>query len=245
MSFGERAALEGVLGQLRPRLSVEIGTYDGGSLGPIAARSGHVHTIDLDDLVPDRERFANVTFHVGDSREVLPGLLADLQERGRPVDFAIVDGDHSAEGVAADLTALLRSSAVAETVILMHDTMNPGVRAGIEQARVEDHERVIYFEPDFVAGYEFRGGHFDGQVWGGLGLIVSGPERPSGYQASTRQTRYVEAFDGRAQTARLAAEVEALRGRLARELEARRSLEASVSWRVTAPLRSAKRRLGR
>src|SRR5690348_6240653 len=47
MSFGERAALEGVLAQLRPRLAVEIGTAEGGSLERIAAYSEEVHSIDL------------------------------------------------------------------------------------------------------------------------------------------------------------------------------------------------------
>ena len=39
MSFGERAALEGVVAQVRPRLAVEIGTAAGGSLARIARYS--------------------------------------------------------------------------------------------------------------------------------------------------------------------------------------------------------------
>jgi Methyltransferase domain len=252
MSFGERAALHGLLAQLRPVLSLEIGTYDGGSLEPIAAHSESVHTVDLHPLVPDAERFENVTFHVGDSREVLPELLSELADAGRTIDFALVDGDHSTEGVRADLMSLLGSEAAVETVILLHDTMNPGVRAGIEQAGVEAHGHVIYFEPDFVPGYEFRGGHFGGEVWGGLGLILTGAERPAGYAMSVRQTLYVEPFTARSHAAALADEaaalreqVAALRASLVDELAARRRLEASVSWRLTAPLRAAKRRMAR
>jgi hypothetical protein len=252
MSFGERAALHGLLGQLRPRSSLEIGTYDGGSLAAIAAHSGHVHTVDLFALVPEPERFENVTFHVGDSRAIVPRLLDELAAAGRSVDFALVDGDHSTEGVRADIALLLDAPATGETVILLHDTMNPGVRAGIEAAGIEHHPRVVYFEPDFVPGYEFHGGHFGGEVWGGLGLVITGGERPAGYAGSVRQARYVEPFAARARAAALAAEVERLRGeaaalgeQLARELDARRRLEASASWRLTAPLRAAKRRAGR
>lgn len=252
MSFGERAALHGLLSQLGPRLSLEVGTYDGGSLRAIAAHSGHVHTLDLYALVPDRESFGNVTFHVGDSRDVLPRLLTDLADAGETIDFALVDGDHSTEGVRADVELLLASEAAATTVIVLHDTMNPEVRAGIEQAGIEAHPRVVYFEPDFVPGYEFRGGHFGGQVWGGLGLIVTGSQRPEGYATSVRQTRYVEAFADRARASAVASEAErlrhevgALREQLAWDLDARRRLEASVSWRLTAPLRAAKRRVRR
>ncbi|MGN6170385.1 MAG: hypothetical protein ACTHQQ_19775, partial [Solirubrobacteraceae bacterium] len=47
MDPGERAALDGLLCQLRPKLSIEIGRADGGSLRSIARYSGHVHSFDL------------------------------------------------------------------------------------------------------------------------------------------------------------------------------------------------------
>ena len=47
MSFGERAALEGVLAQLRPRLALEIGSAEGGSLARIAAYACEVHSVDV------------------------------------------------------------------------------------------------------------------------------------------------------------------------------------------------------
>jgi hypothetical protein len=45
ISFGERAALEGVLAQIRPRVAIEIGTAEGGSLRRIARYSRLVHSI--------------------------------------------------------------------------------------------------------------------------------------------------------------------------------------------------------
>jgi hypothetical protein len=50
MSFGERAALEGVLGQCEPRLAVEIDTYKGRSLRFLARHCEQVHAFDLYDL---------------------------------------------------------------------------------------------------------------------------------------------------------------------------------------------------
>lgn len=241
MSFGERAALEGLLSQRKPRLAIEIGTYEGGSLRFLATHCEHVHTLDLHDLVEDRAAFGNVTFHTGDSKSLLPELLQRLETDRQEVDFALIDGDHSAEGVRQDLANLLDSSATRSTIILLHDTMNEETRAGIERVGLSDCPKVVYHELDFVPGYEFVGGHFEGQVWGGLGLVITGDRSMHGYGESPAQTRYREPF-------RLHHDARRLRGELddaLRELELSRhwlmAIQSSLSWRMTEPLRWAKR----
>lgn len=195
MSFGERAALAGLLSQLKPRRAVEIGTYEGGSLRLISTHSRHVYTFDLDDLVLDKRRLSNVSFHQGDSKVTLPPVLARYAAGSVSVDFVLIDGDHSAEGVRGDLMNVLDSPACHRTVIVLHDTMNAGVRAGIESAGLASDPRVVYVELDFVPGYEFRGGDFDHQRWGGLGLVVTGDRATDGYGNRPLQTRYVPAFE--------------------------------------------------
>ena len=167
MSFGERAALEGLLSQLRPKLAVEVGSAQGGSLTYLSRHAHRVHAFDLQPPGPVR---ANVTVHVGDSHETVPPVLKQLAKERRRVDFALVDGDHTAEGVRADLLALLDSSACGRTVILVHDTHNPTVREGVASAALDDHPRIVYHELDWVRGYTFAHGPFTGQQWGGLGL---------------------------------------------------------------------------
>jgi hypothetical protein len=170
MSWGERFALEGLLSALRPRLAIEIGTAEGGSLTRIASHCGEVHALDIvrtEASVP-----ANVELHIGDSRKSLPALLNELAGRGRNVDFALVDGDHTAEGVRADLRNLLASPAVQRTVIVLHDTMNEETRKGIGSAHPEGFEKVRIVELDLLTGYMGRLEPFTGQLWGGLGLIV-------------------------------------------------------------------------
>jgi Methyltransferase domain len=243
MSFGERAALEGVLSQRKPRLAIEIGTYEGGSLSFLARHCEQVHTFDLDDLVEDRTRYDNVTFHIGDSKLLLPALLSELERDGREVDLALIDGDHSAEGVRGDLQNLLDSPATRSALILLHDTMNEETRRGIESVGLAAHPKVVYFELDFVPGYEFAGGHFDGQVWGGLGLVVTGERRSPGYLQSSAQGRYAEPFGLLHDSRRLRAAL----SEAVRDAEAARALlvavQSSLSWRITAPLRRAKQRL--
>ena len=77
MQQGERFALDGLLAQLRPQLAIEVGTFEGGSLRRIAAHAEHVHAFDLDPKVAELAgELDNVTFHIGDSAELLPQVLA-------------------------------------------------------------------------------------------------------------------------------------------------------------------------
>ncbi len=172
MAPGERAAIAGVLAELRPSVSIELGTAQGGSLRTIAAYSEQVHSF---DFAPEVEELpANVTLHVGDSHELLPRLLASLAAAGRNVDFALVDGDHSPEGVRRDVLDLLGSPAVTDTVIVLHDTANAQVRAGLEAAEAAAHPKVRLLDFAFVELQ--RPAAVLMEEWGGLGLIVVGPD---------------------------------------------------------------------
>jgi hypothetical protein len=249
MSFGERAALEGVVSQLRPKLAIEIGTAEGGSLARVAAHSEEVHSF---DLVPPAEKaraLGNVTFHTGDSHALLPELLTRFADEGRNVDFALVDGDHSAEGVHQDMRDLLDSPAVRQTLILAHDTVNPTVREGLDRVRYAAYPKVAYVELDFVAGYMFREPSLLHELWGGLGLVVVDSARGAYYAGDPGQTKYYEAFAllSRARAAILDEQDAGGRERrLEEELRVAResldSVQGSASWRFTAPLRALKSR---
>jgi Methyltransferase domain len=187
MSPGERAAIKGILSELAPALAIEIGTGQGGSLRRIAAASQTVHA--FDDSEPSGDLVAalrNVTFHTGDSHELLPRLLAQLAERRANVDFALVDGDHSPQGVKRDVEDLLASPAVGRTLIVLHDTANPAVREGLEAVDYSAFSKLTWVDLDWVPGFILREGHARGQAWGGLGVVVVDAARPRPDQAAVR-----------------------------------------------------------
>jgi hypothetical protein len=259
MSFGERAAIEGLLAQCRPSLSIEIGTAEGGSLDRIAAYSAEVHTIDIVPL--DAAQPQHVHVHVGDSKRVLPRLLQQFVAKGRNVDFVLVDGDHRSEGVKADVLNLLRSSAVGKTIIVLHDTMNESVRTGVEDAKLERHPKVSYLELDFLPGYMARSGPFADELWGGLGLVLVDADEEGSRSGSTYdEVRYDQyemirrmggSFSEEPGVRSAKAEAYGVRRiqALSDELHWMRGLLDEVlrsgSWRMTAPLRSIKRALRR
>ena len=180
MTPGERAALEGLLARLRPALAVEIGTAEGGSTRCLARYAGEIHSFDLTHPEGLTDELPALIAHTGDSHVLLPAFLERLAASGRSVDFALVDGDHSADGVRRDVEDLLASPAVERAVIVAHDTANEEVRDGLLAAGIHDHPGVAYADLDFVAGHLSARGPYAGQLWGGLGLIVVDREARAG-----------------------------------------------------------------
>jgi hypothetical protein len=267
MSLGERAALEGLVAQAKPQLAIEIGTAEGGSLERIAAHSAEVHAIDLTrDLLVRCP--PNAKFHEGDSKLILPEVLARFAAEGRNVDFVLVDGDHSPEGVQADLTILLESPAVGSSIILLHDAFNPDVRRGIELVPLASLPKVAGFDLDFVPGRLAKLGPFADQLLGGLALVIVDDRAASagdravelgfwslrpepvlfhdGYETLRRAPQLIDGNGATTEsvtTARLPLDAANIaRVQLERELAA---VQASASWRITAPLRRLKRGLAR
>jgi hypothetical protein len=285
MSRGERAAVEGVLSQTKPALAIEIGSMEGACLVRIAAHAAEAHSFDLKP--PTLAMPANVTLHTGDSHELLPPFLAELTARQRNVDFVIVDGDHTPEGVRQDIEDLLDSRAVAHTVMLIHDTANERVRAGIDAVHFAAWPKVAHVELDWIPGRLFAEPALRNELWYGLGLVIVDASRIASRNGEVYERRYhaaapllarardlviareqvpprmrapeVEALALRQKVAELEAELASLRAReaaLESELElakrshegAERALEnikGSASWKMTEPLRGAKRRVRR
>jgi hypothetical protein len=233
MSFGERAAIEGVLAQLRPRLSIEIGTAEGGSLRRIAAHSKRVISFDLVEPEQSVKELSNVELRTGDSHELLRLELERLAEAGEQVDFVLVDGDHSAEGARADVADLLASEVISNTVILAHDSLNQEVRQGLEEVPYSEIEKVAFVDLDFVGGYVPAESPTKGECWGGLALVIvdeSGAFGPAHAGRRPTMEPFSEliwpATEGRDDGAAVD-----YRG-LAEEME------GSLSWRITAPMRA-------
>src|SRR5262245_35505854 len=77
MTPTERFALLYLLAKFKPDLSLEVGTFRGGSLQALSLHSKHVISIDIDPQASARlaGRFNNVMYKVGDSSIILPNLI--------------------------------------------------------------------------------------------------------------------------------------------------------------------------
>jgi len=205
MQGGERAALIYLLSHFRPRVSIEIGTFHGGSLRPISFFSGKTYTLDID---PQHHRlaplFPGVEFVTGDTAGTLPPIIDAISRRGDELGFVLVDGSHETAGVRHDIDACLRYvPTTAPLVIAMHDSSNPAVRAGILAAGWQDCLHAHALDVDFVPGLLQARKDIRNQLWGGIAVGLLLPERRTG--ALDLRTSFAHTLEAsqRAVTARL------------------------------------------
>ncbi len=176
MTRSERYGFIHVLKQIKPKISIEIGTYNGGSLQVISKYSEKVYAIDNDPTIIDRlgNKFDNVEFLIGDSKTVIPKLIKDLQAKNESIEFALIDGDHSTEGIATDIKNLLVYKPIKSLHIILHDSFNPRCRKGMKTYNYNNNKYVHYVELDFISGI-FNPDDLGRQMWGGLALIILFP----------------------------------------------------------------------
>lgn len=181
MSPSEQAAFIYLLQQLRPKVAIEIGTRFGGTLQVLAKYCEKVYSLDIDPEVPARMagQYKNVEYLIGSSTQTLPALLQKLTAEKAELAFVLVDGDHSAQGVRADLNTILQFPPLVPLYIVMHDSFNPECRAGLRAAAWLECPHLQWVELDFVGGIINPSPSFRGQMWGGLalGLLLPEPAR--------------------------------------------------------------------
>jgi hypothetical protein len=185
MHHCERLLLISLLQHIKPRLSIEIGTYKCGSLQAIAEHSEKVISVDVNpDLAAQfGDRFPNVQFVAGDSKETLPGIVEQLNAEHRSPEFVLIDGDHSTDGVRMDINLILGIEPQKPMIIVMHDGFNPDCRRGMLDANWYENPHVQSVDLDFVPGL-FSPDAYDtaeaGSMWGGFACAVLTPERRQG-----------------------------------------------------------------
>lgn len=182
MTRCEKYAFNKILEHANPEIALEIGTYKGGSLQVIAKVAQKVFSLDINSKSQDalKPLFKNVEFLSGDSKTLLPTLLARLETDRAPLGFVFIDGDHSTEGVRADINAVLRFKPNRPIFVVFHDSFNPECRSGILTADWHGCPYVHYVEIDFIPGV-FHFEAFDTaparSMYGGLALALMLPEK--------------------------------------------------------------------
>lgn len=154
MMPAEKMAMVGILSQLKPDVAIEIGTAEGGSLATISNYAKKVYSLDIDTNCERKlkKRFKNVKFHSGDSAKNIPAVLAEIEKQKRDLQFVLIDGDHSREGVRRDINAILKYKPRKPMVIILHDGFNPPCRYGMLDAKWSQNRHVQSVNLDFVPG---------------------------------------------------------------------------------------------
>lgn len=178
MSKAEQSVLIQLLQHIKPKVSIEIGTYNGGSLQALSAYSEKVYAVDLMPEYRDERctAFNNVEYLIGDSKTIVPELVDKLNNSYDIVEFVLIDGDHSAQGVLDDITNILKLVPSQQILIILHDSFNPNCRTGIKSFDYNSNQFVHAVELDYVTGLYNHDG-LDREMWGGFAAIFMKPEK--------------------------------------------------------------------
>ena len=130
MQPGEQTALIALLAGLQPKVAIEVGSRYGGSMQVLHRFADRVISVDIDPTCRERlgGKYPKAEFVTGDSKATLPLLMERLTREGAELGFMLIDGDHSAAGVHADISSFLNYRPVCPLYVIMHDSFNPDVR---------------------------------------------------------------------------------------------------------------------
>lgn len=179
----ERIALTGLLSRVKPLGALEVGVYYGGSLSLSSQYAERLIGIDIDPEVQSRfQSPPNVELWIGNSVDLIPRALETFQSAGLPLNFVLIDADHTAAGVRRDIELVLRYQPQGPMLIVMHDSGNPETREGILGADWAANPYLHSMDCDFVPGQiiEHSVTEASGEVWGGLALAYLDPTPRSG-----------------------------------------------------------------
>jgi len=188
MTRWEKFAFIALVQRFQPEVAIEIGNAQGGSLQVLSKVCKKIYALDFDKEVHDtlRPQFKNndIEFLTGDSKVIMPEVLAKIQSNGEKLGFVLIDGDHSTKGVRADINSILHNYIpVTEVVIIFHDSFNPICRQGILTADWTSCPYVHFVDVDYLPGAFFNETYKNsvkGSMWGGLSLAIMKPEKRSG-----------------------------------------------------------------
>ena len=183
MMLWEQIALTGVLSRLRPKGAIEIGVYYGGSLSLAAPYCEKIVAIDIDPDVRDRlSPPPNAEIWIEPSSEAVPKAFAHFEALGTPVNYVLIDADHSVEGVMRDIDLVLNYKPREPMLVLMHDSGNPATRRGILAVDWARNPYVRLVDVDFVPGQIIEHSVVGkrAEIWGGLALAFLHPEEREG-----------------------------------------------------------------
>lgn len=184
MTRWEKLAFIGLVNKVKPEVAIEIGNANGGSLQVLSKNCKKVYALDFQKEVHEKlskQFIENVAFHTGDSKQILPKLLQAIQANGEKLGFVLIDGDHTTEGVKADVNNMLHNYIpICDLIIVFHDSFNPECRKGIIEADWEKNEYVHFVDVDFLPGNIFKDQYINaekGSLWGGLSLAYLKAEK--------------------------------------------------------------------
>ena len=177
MSRAEKYCLIHLLENLNPEYSIEIGTFKGGSLQVLSKYSKKVYSIDIDSepKLSLENQFDNVIFKVGKSHNIIKDIVKEIESKNGKLNFILVDGDHSKDGVRKDIECILSCNLKYPLTVILHDSFNPQCRLGMKSVNYEKYKFIEHIDLDYIHG-SFSPNKNYREMWGGFAIIKINPK---------------------------------------------------------------------
>ncbi|HWF40000.1 MAG TPA: FkbM family methyltransferase [Candidatus Acidoferrales bacterium] len=172
MTMSERVLLYGLIAGLRPRRCLEIGTFKGGSALIITAAlddlgEGKLACVDPEPKVLP-EHWASIAHRATLFAAPSPAILPEAARAvGGKFDFALIDGDHTTQGVLRDIEGTLPLLGD-HAYLLFHDAHNAETAEGIDRAVRNPQNGLV---DAGILSTEKTPDAVPGVFWGGLRLL--------------------------------------------------------------------------
>lgn len=176
--MSERLVLYSLVFGTQPERALEIGTLYGGSTMIMCAAmddvdKGKIACVDPEPRVTP-EHWRLVEHRATMVQGFSPGVLGDaVNAVGGPFDFALIDGDHSYDGVVRDFEGVLPHLAD-EAWLLFHDAHFHEVRDGIDDVLAK-HTDTLH-DAGLVSNASAPEPTNPEILWGGFRLVRFGPK---------------------------------------------------------------------
>jgi predicted O-methyltransferase YrrM len=170
MTFPERVVLYSTVFGTRPRRTLEIGTYRGGSSVIIVAALDDVGTGELVCVDPEPQIAPETWDRIKHRATLLQGPSPDALQNVAPTpaerfQCALIDGDHSLAGVIRDVEGVL-PVLDDEAVLLFHDAHFSEVDEGLRRMLDAHADRLI--DCGLASNLATPDEANPGVTWGGL-----------------------------------------------------------------------------
>lgn len=184
MSAREKLTLIGILELLRPAATLEFGYHKGGATKWLAKFSKKVVTVDVNEHVSQASAdYPNVEAWNLPTQEA----VQQIKKNNLRFDLAIIDADHSRQGVKNDLQGLVSHC----DLIILHDASNPECRKGMMDILAGSDSKYAYNLDLITSALKHDG------LWGGFGVVITTSDygKMQEFRKEFSPYRYLRAHD--------------------------------------------------
>ncbi len=177
MTFPERVLLYGLIYSSRPERVLEIGTFQGGSARIITAAMDDAGKGQLYCVDPNPRMTAETAAAIEHRATIIahpsPEALQDAERlAGAKFDFALIDGDHSYNGVVRDIEGTLPVM-LPGSLLLFHDAYYEPVQRGIDAMK---QKYPALAEVGMLSSLANPDPDNPGTIWGGIRVLRYDPK---------------------------------------------------------------------